>query len=329
MRRWPRSVCGGPDFSREARTWGGRRRSPIGTASTALLLIAAAARLVRLNSGITSAVSAVLTAWLAKPPVPPTEMTLIACVVLALSSGGYALNDVCDRNIDRINQPGRPIPRGAIGVQGGLLIASSCLIVAVALVLPLSAWCIVLTLSDIVLLIAYALYLKVLGALKTIIVGYLVASGFLIGAFTFDRIGPVIATLIACAFFATMGREIVKDIQDMDGDHRHCARTLPIMAGPRVAYAAAFICLALSLLLGAIPYAIGSRQQLLFGTHAFGCRGLYDRLALAAKLGAPLPIYDHGRFDRCLGRVWNRELVRMRRTARGRGSQPWLTPQAS
>ena len=61
----------------------------------ALLVQAAATlRLVRLNSGITSSTAAVLSSWMASPPVPALGMALIAVVTLLLSSGGYALNDV-------------------------------------------------------------------------------------------------------------------------------------------------------------------------------------------------------------------------------------------
>jgi geranylgeranylglycerol-phosphate geranylgeranyltransferase len=222
----------------------------------AFVQLAAVARLSRMNSGATSATAAVLTAWMANPPVPPQEMVLIAAVVFMLSSGGYALNDVCDREIDKINQPGRPIPAKKIRSPQAALIAGAWFVGAVALSLLLSAWCIGVALVDVVLLVVYALWSKSLGMLKSIIVGYLVASGFLIGAFTFDRIDAVIGTLIACAFFATMAREIVKDIQDVEGDSHHGARTLPIMTGRRMAYAAAFACLVVSFLIAAIPYAM-------------------------------------------------------------------------
>jgi geranylgeranylglycerol-phosphate geranylgeranyltransferase len=94
-------------------------------AGTGLLQrVAAVARLVRLNSGITSAAGAILTASMVAPPIQAAQMALIAAVVVTLSNGGYALNDICDRAIDKINQPGRPIPAGRISVPHALLIGS-------------------------------------------------------------------------------------------------------------------------------------------------------------------------------------------------------------
>lgn len=221
------------------------------------LRVATVARLVRLNSGITSAVGAILTASMVVPPIQAMQMALIAAVVVTLSNGGYALNDICDRAIDKINQPGRPIPAGRISVPHAFLIGSGNLVAAVVLAVPLSRWCIALTLTDAALLGAYAVWSKRLGPLKNIVIGYLVASGFLIGAYNWDRIDPVIAVLAACAFFGTVAREMVKDVQDIEGDRYHGARTLPIMFGPHMAYLATFACLALCLILAVVPCVMG------------------------------------------------------------------------
>jgi len=221
------------------------------------LRVATIARLVRLNSSITSAVAAILTASMVVPPIRAMQMALIAAVVVMLSNGGYALNDICDRAIDKINQPGRPIPAGRISVPNALFIGSGSLVAAVVLALSLSPWCIALTSTDAILLAAYATWSKRLGPLKNILIGYLVASGFLIGAYNWDRIDPAIAVLATCAFFGTIAREMVKDVQDIEGDRYHSARTVPIMFGPSVAYVATFACLALCLILAVVPYGMG------------------------------------------------------------------------
>jgi geranylgeranylglycerol-phosphate geranylgeranyltransferase len=219
--------------------------------------MAAVARLVRLNSSVTSAAGAILTASMVVPPIPPTQMALIAAVVVMLSNGGYALNDICDCAIDKINQPSRPIPAGRIGVPHALLIGSASLVAAVVLALPLSRWCIALTAIDAALLGSYAVCSKRLGLLKNILVGYLVASGFLIGAYNWNRIDLTIAVLAACAFFGTIAREMVKDVQDIEGDRYYGARTLPIMFGQQIVCVGASACLVLCLILAAVPYVMG------------------------------------------------------------------------
>jgi len=231
--------------------WGG------GMARAALVEAVALGRLVRVNAGVTATAAAVITAWMTRGGVSPDKIALIAAVVFALTSGGNAFNDISDHKIDRINRPGRPIPTGAISVRKAAIVAGLFLGAGVLLSLPLSGWCIALTMADAGLLVAYGLYSKTLGVLKNVIVGYLVASAFLIGAFRLDNVDLVIATLSACAFLATVAREIVKDVEDMDGDRRHGARTLPILAGPRAAFAIAFSCLAVAVGWALALYAMG------------------------------------------------------------------------
>jgi len=240
------------------------------------------------------------------PPIQATQMALIAAVVITLSNGGYALNDICDRAIDKINQPGRPIPAGRISVPHALLIGSGNLVAAVVLAVPLSRWCIALTLTDAVLLGIYAVWSKRLGPLKNILIGYLVASGFLIGSYNWDRIDPAIAVLAACAFFGTIAREMVKDVQDIEGDRYHGRAHPANHVRPEH-------CLRRNVRLpcslpdsGGGPLRHGSGQQCLHGAPA--CRRclVSDRLAIAARLRTPVPIHDYGRLDRSPRRICDR-----------------------
>jgi UbiA prenyltransferase family len=238
------------------------------------------------------------------PPIQTTQMALIAAVVVTLSNGGYALNDICDRAIDKINQPGRPIPAGRISVPHALLIGSGNLVAAVVLAVPLSRWCIALTLTDAALLVAYAVWSKRLGPLKNILIGYLVASGFLIGAYNWDRIDPVIA-VAACAFFGTIAREMVKDIQDIEGDRYHGAHPANHVWPAH--------CLRRDVRLpcslrdsGGGPLRHGSGQQRLHGAPPCRRWRVSGRLAIAARLRTPMPIHDYGRLDRSPRRICNR-----------------------
>jgi geranylgeranylglycerol-phosphate geranylgeranyltransferase len=219
--------------------------------------LAAIARLVRLSNNIVLSFAGIVAASTVEPPIPTTQMMLIFAVLFALTSGGHALNDFFDRDIDKINRPDRPIPAGAISQRQALIIGIAGLVAALGFSLLLTTWCVTLTLIDAALLVVYAAWSKVLGALKTIICAYLVASSFLIGAYTFDRVDLIIGVFTACGFFLMTARELIKDVEDLDGDSRYGARTVPILFGARFAYAVAFICITLSLVLAAIPYAMG------------------------------------------------------------------------
>ena len=61
----------------------------------------------------------------------------------------------------------------------------------------------------------------------------------------FNNANTFYALYSLLAFLMTMSREIIKDVQDMDGDEAHGAKTLPIVYGVRASKWAASICTAL------------------------------------------------------------------------------------
>ncbi len=150
-----------------------------------------------------------------------------ACV----TAGGNILNDLGDRESDRVNHPDRPLVTGAIGVGParallvGLGVVSALLILPLALATPLlvailaSAWFVIL---------AYERRLKSIGLPGNAAVAYLTAAVFLYGG---SAAGNVVVALpfAAMAFFATLSREVIKDMEDAEGDVDR--RTLPRTAG--------------------------------------------------------------------------------------------------
>ena len=155
--------------------------------------------------------------------------TLLAAVAIAAAAGN-TINDIYDIDIDRINKPRRPLPSGAVSVRAvtaryaGLLVAA----VGVRLSLPptqavwIAAW--------IVLLHCYSSFCKRFYIAGNLLVAAVSASGFLLGAYAGGSIeaGAVPAVF---TFLFVMGREIVKDCDDIDGDRLAGAKTLPVLAG--------------------------------------------------------------------------------------------------
>ena len=68
--------------------------------------------------------------------------------------------------------------------------------------------------------------------------------GFVFGGFTINNPNIVMISLYLgfFAFVMTTARELVKDIEDMEGDEKEGAKTLPILYGEKItAYLAAFL----------------------------------------------------------------------------------------
>jgi len=169
----------------------------------------------------------------------------VGATALAVGAGN-AINDYFDREIDRINQPGRPIPRGAVSPQGvlGFSAALFALAVGVALLLPRLA--IAIAVVNLLALISYTEYFKGMPGLGNALVAYLVGSTFLFGAAAVSDVGSVVVLFVLAAT-ATLTREIIKDVEDLEGDREEGLNTLPIAIGARRS-----LWVATALLLGAV-----------------------------------------------------------------------------
>lgn len=179
-----------------------------------------------------------------------------AVVATGLAVGaGNAINDYFDREIDSINQPGRPIPRGAVTPRGALIFSVVLFALAVVLSLLLPPLAIAIAAVNLLALVAYTELFKGLPGVGNALVAYLVGSTFLFGASAVGDIDSAIVLFVLAAV-ATLTREIIKDVEDIDGDRAEGLRTLPIAIGERRALLLALALLVLGVLASPLPYLI-------------------------------------------------------------------------
>lgn len=185
-------------------------------------------------------------------------LTAFAVVATILATGGgNAINDYFDREIDAINQPDRPIPRGAVSPRGALAFSVALFVAAVALTLLLPPLAIAIAVINLVALVAYTEVFKGMPGVGNALVAALTGSTFLYGGAAVDGDLVAVLVLFALAAGATMAREIVKDVEDVAGDREEGLNTLPIAIGEQRALyvAAAFVVLAI--LASPAPYLLG------------------------------------------------------------------------
>lgn len=166
--------------------------------------------------------------WLASGSIRQSWVLLTA--VALVTSAGNVINDYFDHDIDSINKPRRVLPSGAvsldsarqiyIGILAGLFI--TLMLLPVQQSVWIGVWAILLHL--------YSANLKRLCFAGNLLVSVVTGSGFLIGSMAG---GDLSAGIIPASFtfFFVMGRELVKDCEDMPGDRACGARTLPVIAG--------------------------------------------------------------------------------------------------
>jgi len=205
---------------------------------------------------------------------PFLDSGLVFLVVFLVSGAGNAINDYFDIRIDSINRPERPIPSGRVKLKEALYFSYLLFFLGTLLAFSINPVCGTIALFNSLLLIFYAKTLKGTPLLGNLSIGYLTGSTFLFGASVFGFGGlKALFVLFLLAALAITAREIVKDIEDMEGDKIEGADTLPLRIGAKKAGYLAVLIGFLALFLSPLPYLMS----------VLGLRYLY--LVLLADLG--------------------------------------------
>ena len=194
--------------------------------------------ILRPGNALMGAISIILIAIIDKTISIPIVLAMIA--VFFETAAGNVINDYFDYNIDLVNKPERPIPSGRISLKNGrnyayllFLAGTICGFLISYLTGNWIPFAIVL-IADVVLYL-YAYKLKATPLIGNLAVGFMTGFGFVFGGFTINN-PDIVMTSIFLGFFAfvmTTAREIIKDIEDVEGDKKDGARTLPILIGKK------------------------------------------------------------------------------------------------
>lgn len=173
----------------------------------------------------------------------------IVLSTMLIAAGGYVINDVFDINTDKINRPNTRIVGVSIQEKQAKFIYFLLTFSGVGLGFVLSNMMSAPIYFSYFLVTALLLYfygrrLKRMGLVGNILVSLLVGLSILIvGIFELipaldiynedDQlfVFRIIQQLAFFAFYMTLIRELVKDIQDIQGDHVARYKTLPILIG--------------------------------------------------------------------------------------------------
>ena len=167
---------------------------------------------------------AVITAYVVGGDFSIVGMKLIFAVIslYLVISGGYTLNDVCDRTVDAVNRPDRVLPKQIISPKaaciaavilftGGLIVSLTC------------GWTFFCVLATVTAgLILYDLYSKKMGTFKNILAAALTVSLYPLSFALAEPVPtPRLNSLFifpVWLFLTTVGYEMLKDINDVKGD---------------------------------------------------------------------------------------------------------------
>jgi len=175
-----------------------------------------------------------------------------------------SVNDIYDLEVDRVNRPDRPVPSGRISVQQAsrlsLVMLAAGLACALLSFIPLG----------IVIAVAYAFlsWLYNARAKRTGLPGNLIVASSLAipfiygGAVSGGSIGGSLLLMMALtAFFAGVGREVVKSMADVEGDAKREVSSIARTRGLKFASGVGALFFLLAVLTSWVPLVTGLANQ--------------------------------------------------------------------
>ncbi len=224
-------------------------------------------------SGFAVVIGAIAAINISELPLSASQIVGIVLGYLATSLiaiGGYAINDVYDIEIDKINTPHRPLPAGLMTL--GEAKGYSIILFAVGVTIPLlnifSNFIINVIASFIalvggILLYLYAMYFKRSGFIGNIMIGLLTAIPFIYGGFLTNSFETMLFPAIF-AFLLLVGREVIKDIEDVHGDQLKDVQSVALRYGIKPARNLGFLILLGLIFVNPLPIILGYYTSIVF-----------------------------------------------------------------
>jgi 4-hydroxybenzoate polyprenyltransferase len=163
------------------------------------------------------------------------QMIYLIIPAVLTAAAGYIINDIKDIDIDKINKPGKNLIGTMVSQKEAYIVYAILNSVSLAVSFLLNEQYAVINLCIIGMLYLYAVQLKSVPLLGNILVAMcsaaVVACCVLIAGFK-TQIGFFnFSAYIGFAFLVTLIRELVKTIEDIEGDKVFGIKTYPVVLG--------------------------------------------------------------------------------------------------
>lgn len=189
--------------------------------------------------------------WIGRHILFSPPFLIAAMIGFVVCAFGNVVNDLKDIEIDKINNPTRPLPSGRVDKKIVSLMAILFSVIALGFSIRLGGVPFIIVLVTMLLLLVYALYFK-----KTFWGNFVVA---LLTGFSF-LFGGAVAKNPVCFFPFLFSlcihytREVIKDVIDIEGDRAVGVNSLPIVFGVERACHVGALSLGLLCILLPLPF---------------------------------------------------------------------------
>jgi geranylgeranylglycerol-phosphate geranylgeranyltransferase len=188
----------------------------------------------------------------------------LECLILGMltaifcQASAFALNDYIDYEVDLANRRfDRPLVRGELSRRSALVLAILLAPLGFISAYLISFNAFLLAFAITLLGYAYNIKLKEFGLIGNIYIAFSMSAPFIFGSFVVaDTLTPQAGLLATIAFLSGVAREIMKGIEDVEGDALRNARTIARIKGVEFAARLSSALFVFAVLLSPIPFLV-------------------------------------------------------------------------
>lgn len=162
--------------------------------------------------------------------VPAGESGILTLIMAALcaslsAAAGNVINDITDIRIDAVNRPGRPLPSGAMTIKQAYIFFYALNLSAIIISGFVSLAVLSIVIVSQIIIYYYSVSLKAVAFAGNAAVAFLTGLTVIFGGVAAG--GELMYAVVPAgfAFLINLVREMIKDIEDVDGDIKNGVRT--------------------------------------------------------------------------------------------------------
>lgn len=186
-------------------------------------------------------------------------LAMLATILISMAANAW--NDYLDIEIDRINQPQRPLPSGMVSPRSAWLFSLALTLASLLIAAFINPAAFAIALVSTILLYLYSWKFKSTILFGNFTIAAISAMSAVFGGVAAGNARPSL-WLAAVILTAIMGREILKTLADYEGDLHHRCRTIATAWGRRPARIIFFLLAAVTIVMMMLPYHFGGYRPI-------------------------------------------------------------------
>jgi geranylgeranylglycerol-phosphate geranylgeranyltransferase len=216
---------------------------------------AGAIKITRPLNCLSASGSVILGGYLTGEPTA-CRLWIAAAVAAVLTAAGNVVNDCFDLDIDRLNKPSRVLPSGQLSAAAAAYWALALVAIGLGLSTLLGVAMALIAVVIAVLLYAYSWRLKSFFLVGNIVISAMSGMTVVYGGMAVGGVYPTLIPALLILFFVFC-REILKTVEDYEGDQQLGARTVAVVWGRMGALRVFRVLAVLVVVLSLLPWLLG------------------------------------------------------------------------